>query len=316
MSDSSRLMKATVVSVNISTEKGTVKAPVDQVLINENGIVDDAHAGPWHRQISLLSSEDIARFGTVHVKEFSFGDFAENITTAGLDLKQLAILDRLILGDVELEVTQIGKKCHGGGCAIFQAVGKCVMPKEGIFCRVIQGGTLAAGGEILHKERPLRVRTITLSDRASAGVYEDRSGPRIHQLLEDHFEGSRWHLQTDAVIIPDDETRLLVELDRAVADGVDFLFTTGGTGIGPRDITPDVVTARLDREIPGIMEFIRCKYGAEKPVAQLSRSVAGLMGQTFVYTLPGSVRAVNEYLAEITTTLEHLLLMHHEIDAH
>ena len=309
-------MKAQVVSVNISTDKGTVKVPVDQVVINANGIVDDAHAGPWHRQISLLSSEDIARFGALHAQEFGYGDFAENITTAGLDLKKLAILDRLVLGDVELEVTQIGKKCHGGGCAIFQAVGKCVMPKEGIFCRVIRGGALAADIEIQHQARLLRVRTITLSDRASAGVYEDRSGPRIRQLIEEHFGGSRWHLHVDAVIIPDDENRLLAELDRAAEEDVDFLFTTGGTGIGPRDITPDVVAVRLDREIPGIMEFIRCKYGAEKPVAQLSRGVAGLMGRTFVYTLPGSVRAVNEYLAEITTTMEHLLLMLHGIDAH
>lgn len=309
-------MKASVVSVNISTEKGTVKKPVDQLVINENGIVDDAHAGPWHRQISLLSREDIERFGALHDKEFGYGDFAENITTAGLDLKQLAILDRLTFGDVELEVTQIGKHCHGGGCAVFQAVGKCVMPKEGIFCRVVSGGTLAADVEIQHQARPLRVRTITLSDRASAGVYEDRSGPRVRELLTEHFEGTRWHLDLDGVIIADDEDHLLAELDRAEQDGVDFLFTTGGTGIGPRDITPDVVAARLDREIPGIMELIRCKYGAEKPVAQLSRGVAGLMGQTFVYTLPGSVRAVNEYLAEIITTMEHLLLMLHEIDAH
>lgn len=309
-------MKSQVVSVNISVAKGTTKESVPEVVVDANGILNDAHAGPWHRQISLLSSEDIGRFGEKYDQGFSYGDFAENITTAGLDLKELSVLDHLILGDVELEVTQIGKKCHGGGCAIFHAVGKCVMPKEGIFCRVIKGGTLNTGTGIQHQPRDLKIRTITLSDRAAAGVYEDRSGPRVQELINEHFTGTRWHLKLDGVIIPDDEERLLAELDRAAEEGIDFLITTGGTGIGPRDITPDVVAARLDREIPGIMEVIRCKYGTEKPVAQLSRGVAGLMGQTFVYTLPGSVRAVNEYMDEISKTMEHLLLMLYGIDAH
>ena len=95
-----------------------------------------------------------------------------------------------------------------------------------------------------------------------------------------------------------------------------MIFTTGGTGIGPRDITPDVVAPMLDRELPGVMEFIRMKHGERLPSALLSRSVAGTIGNMLIYTLPGSVKAVREYTAEILRTLPHSLLMLHGINAH
>ena len=96
----------------------------------------------------------------------------------------------------------------------------------------------------------------------------------------------------------------------------DVVITTGGTGIGPRDITIETVRPLLDKEIPGIMEMIRIKYGQEKPNALLSRGIAGVMGQTLVYTLPGSVKAVDEYMTEILKTLQHLIYMLHGVDVH
>ena len=94
------------------------------------------------------------------------------------------------------------------------------------------------------------------------------------------------------------------------------MITTGGTGIGPRDFTHDVVRRLLDKEIPGIMEFIRIKYGTDKPAALLSRSVAGVMGKSLIFTLPGSLKAVNEYMAEISTSLMHMIHMLHGLDSH
>ena len=94
------------------------------------------------------------------------------------------------------------------------------------------------------------------------------------------------------------------------------MITTGGTGIGPRDFTPDVVQSMLDKEIPGLMELIRMKYGQEKPAALLSRSVAGVMGKSLVFTLPGSVRAVSEYMSEILRSLNHMIFMLNGIDLH
>lgn len=139
-----------VLSVNISEEKGVIKKPVDQIILNEKGVENDAHAGDWHRQVSLLAKESIDKFEEVLGRKLSFGEFAENITTEGITLYTMKPGDRLNIADVELEVTQIGKKCHGEGCAIFSQVGKCVMPKEGIFAKVLKTGTIKPGDEIIY----------------------------------------------------------------------------------------------------------------------------------------------------------------------
>lgn len=305
-----------VVSVNISDSKGVAKHPVPVVTVNSTGIAGDAHSGAWHRQISLLAQESMVSLGEKAGREFKPGEFAENITTAGIDLEQVCLRDRLRIGAVELEVTQIGKKCHGDGCSIFKEVGSCIMPKQGLFARVIKGGEIRPGDTIEHRPGHLRIRIITLSDRASSGEYADRSGPAIDGALRRHFAASRWRIELTSRLLPDDETLLHRELEACVLDQMDLVFTTGGTGIGPRDITPDTVRPLLDKEIPGIMEFIRMKYGQTLPSALLSRSIAGVMGTTLVYTLPGSVKAVGEYLSEILPTLDHSLTMLWGIDSH
>ncbi len=138
---------ATVLAVCISENKGERKKPVESVELRENhGIVGDAHAGDWHRQVSLLAQESIDKMTALGL-DVSAGDFAENITTSGIDLVNLPIGSRLQVGNVLLEVTQIGKECHTR-CAIYYQAGDCVMPKEGIFAKVLQGGTIAAGDTI------------------------------------------------------------------------------------------------------------------------------------------------------------------------
>ena len=307
---------AQVVSVNISTEKGTVKQPVEAVDIDALGIVGDAHAGPWHRQVSLLAQESIDRFSEKMNRGFPPGIFAENITTRGVDLSGVRLLDRFRIGDVELEITQIGKKCHGDDCAVYREVGKCVMPKEGIFCRVLQPGSIRAGDRVDFLPRIWKFRVITLSDRAHRGEYPDRSGPKIAELIGSFAEEKNWKTDIQTTVLPDDADRLLTELSAAGNDGVDVVFTTGGTGVGPRDITPEVVSSFCEKTVPGIMEAIRVKYGASKPNALLSRSVAGVAGQMLVFALPGSIKAVTEYISEIVKTLEHLLLMLYGLDSH
>jgi molybdopterin adenylyltransferase len=305
-----------IVSVNISEQKGTIKKPVDQIELTHNGVNGDAHAGHWNRQVSLLGTESIVKFEAEAGRKVMAGEFAENLTTEGMDLWTAQPLDRFTSGDIELEVTQIGKECHGTSCAIFKEVGNCVMPKEGIFCRVLSPGILKAGMEMEYHPKKYRIMVITLSDRASAGEYEDRSGPRINELLEAHF--SKFNIQYSIfnILLPDDPHMLEESLHKAKEELVDLVFTTGGTGIGPRDFTPDVVKPLLDKEIPGIMEMIRMRYGAEKPAALLSRSIAGVMGKSMVFTLPGSVRAVNEYMAEISKSLMHMVYMLHGLDSH
>ncbi len=305
-----------VISVNISEKKGTIKKPVDEIELTELGVKNDAHSGNWHRQVSLLGKESVEKFEKEANRHIEYGEFAENITTEGIVLYETSPLDKIIIGNTELEITQIGKKCHGSSCAIFNEVGNCVMPKEGIFARVLKNGKIKSGDSIKYIPKIYKARVITLSDRAFKGEYEDRSGPRILELLEAFFEKHNNTIETEHTIIPDDPEALRTLLERAEDNKIDVVFTTGGTGVGPRDYTPDVVKVLLDKEIPGIMEAIRLKYGMGKPNALLSRGVAGLMGQTFVYTLPGSVKAVNEYMTEILKTLMHLFYMLHGIDAH
>lgn len=314
--DQNNHIKVKVVSVNISEKKRTIKHPVDAIELNPLGVKGDAHAGAWHRQVSMLGVESIDKFTKASGLPVKYGDFAENITTQGLELYKTKPGDRFVGAGIELEVTQIGKSCHGDGCAIYRQVGNCVMPKEGIFVRVVKGGSLKAGDELSFYPKVYRVKVITLSDRASRGEYEDLSGPEVAKLVSDFFNSISWHFKLENEIIPDDRGLLENRLIEARNSKYDMVLTTGGTGIGMRDITPDVVKPLLDKEIPGIMEHIRLKYGAEKPNNLLSRGVAGLMGTTFVYTLPGSVKAVREYMAEITRVQKHLFLMLMGIDSH
>lgn len=305
-----------VVSVNISERKGTIKKPVPQIMLDENGVQTDAHAGSWHRQVSLLATESIQKFTKEAGRSIQFGEFAENITTEGLELWKTHPLDRISIGEVELEVTQIGKECHGTSCNIFKEVGNCVMPKEGIFARVLMNGMVKAGDVFSYTPKIFNVQVITLSDRASRGEYEDKSGPAVSQRIQKWFEETGWECAIDNTVIPDDEAELESLVAGFVNQGADFIFTTGGTGIGPRDITVDVIRPMLQKEIPGIMELIRYKYGSQKPNALISRAVAGVTAQTLIYTLPGSVKAVEEYLNEILPTLRHSIMMLHGIDAH
>lgn len=305
-----------ILSVNISREKGTIKLPVSSIILDQNGVQQDAHSGPWHRQVSLLGNESVERFSKEAKRKINFGEFAENITTSGLELVDTMPLDKLISDSIELEITQIGKKCHGSNCSIYREVGNCVMPKEGIFARVIRGGELKPGDEFFYQLKVFRFLVITLSDRASSGEYEDKSGPAIKEMIENHYKDKKRKIEITAQLIPDDSRQLKTLLQDAIKNNIDFVITTGGTGISPRDITVETVKSLIDKEIPGIMEMIRVKYGAEKPNALLSRGVAGLTGNTFVYTLPGSVKGVSEYMTEILKTLDHLVYMLNGLDAH
>ncbi len=139
---------AQVIALNISVQKGTPKKTIPQAnLIVNHGLEGDAHAGTWHRQVSLLGMESIRKIEALGVKGLCTGRFAENITTEGIVLYELPVGTRLQVGPCVLEVTQIGKECHQH-CAIYHQVGDCVMPREGIFARVLTSGTVRPGDEI------------------------------------------------------------------------------------------------------------------------------------------------------------------------
>lgn len=156
---------------------------------------------------------------------------------------------------------------------------------------------------------------ITLSDRAFRGEYKDLSGPKVKERITEFFTSSGWSFNVKTTLIPD-ESLILKDLLNEAGNIYNIIFTTGGTGIGPRDITVETITPLLNKQIPGVMEFIRIKYGTEKPAALLSRGVAGVKGKSLIYTLPGSVKAVEEYMTEIVKTLKHTIFMQYGIDKH
>ncbi|AKI97637.1 MOSC domain-containing protein [Kosmotoga pacifica] len=141
-------MRGSILSINISRKKGTKKEPVRKAVLIENyGIEGDAHAGDWHRQVSMLALSSIEKMRAVGL-QIGFGDFAENLTVKGVTLHELPLGTRVRIGKAVLEVTQIGKKCHNG-CEISRQTGICVMPLEGIFLRVIKGGEISVGDSVI-----------------------------------------------------------------------------------------------------------------------------------------------------------------------
>lgn len=158
------------------------------------------------------------------------------------------------------------------------------------------------------------VHVITLSDRVHIGGYTDLSGPAVVKYVKYAMAAAGWQCEIRQSVLPDEAVALKAAL--LAKPAADLIITTGGTGIGPRDITPEVVRPLLTKEIPGIMEQIRVKYGMKNPGALLSRGVAGAINNTLIYTLPGSVKAVHEYMAEIVKSMEHTFCMLYGIDTH
>jgi len=293
-------MLGKVVAVCRSEEKGVPKNSIGQGnLLVGFGLEGDAHGGPWHRQISLLAQESIEKMKALGLPDLQPGDFAENITTEGLSLHTLPVGTQMRIGETLLEVTQIGKECHHG-CAIFQKVGKCIMPKEGIFVKVLQGGLVQEGDKI--EVLPLiKVGIITASDKGSRGEREDKSGEVIKELV-DQLPGE----VISYAVIPDEKEVIKAKL-LEMTEKVDVILTTGGTGLGPRDVTPDATLEIVDRVIPGIGEAMRMESLKKTNRAMLSRGVAGTRGNSLIINLPGSPKAVRECLEVVLPVIPHAL---------
>ncbi len=297
-------MQGKVMAVCTSPEKGTGKTPRDSVrLLPDYGIEGDAHAGKWHRQVSLLSYEEIEKFWEKGA-DIAFGAFGENVVLSGIDLKTLPVGTRLRIEECLLEVTQIGKACHSH-CAIFKTMGDCIMPREGIFAVVLEGGEIRPGmvAQMIPAapDRPFRAAVITLSDRAAAGSYEDRSGPLLREMLS----AANYRVE-EMLLLPDGKEKLAQEL-RRLADQrqIDLILTTGGTGFSERDQTPEATKAACEREVPGIGEALRAYSLQFTRNAILSRQTAGIRGKSLIINLPGSPKACREDLEFLLPVLPH-----------
>jgi len=299
---------AQVKAVCVSSAKGQPKTAVERVQLKAGfGIVGDAHAEPnSHRQVSLLDHESIdvmrrAGYDAAH------GDFGENIVTQGLNINQLGIGTILQVGPAgRLRITQIGKACHRP-CAIARRTGRCIMPTDGLFAVVLDPGSVAAEDQITivrHISREtIQAAVITVSDRCHAGRTTDTAGPLALRMLHD---GLKCHIAEQS-IVPDEHDVIVEHLLRFSERErrIDLIFTTGGTGFSPRDVTPEATNAVIERPAPGIAETIRQAGLAVTPTAMLSRATAGIRNQTLIVNLPGSAKAVRESLEVIIPVLPH-----------
>lgn len=291
-------------AICISTARGTQKRPVGSAeFVADWGIRGDAHGGHWHRQISLLSADRIDAF-RARGAQVEKGAFGENLVVRGFDFSAFPVGTLFKSGDVLLELTQIGKECHQH-CAIYQAVGDCIMPREGVFARVIRGGIARTGDELVLAERrerrPYQAAVITLSDKGSQGKRQDTSGPAIAARLKD----SGYDV-VETLLLPDEAAALRQQLCR-LADQrqVDLIVTTGGTGFSPRDITPEATMAVADRIAPGIAEAMRAASLRITPRAMLSRAVSVIRKGTLIINLPGSEKACQECMDVFLDTIPH-----------
>ncbi len=285
----------------ISEKRGTRKFMIDKAkFITEYGIEFDAHAGDWHRQVSFLGLGEIEDFrkrgGNVN-----FGDFGENIVADEFRFKELPVGTRLKSGDVFFEITQIGKECHSH-CQIYHQVGDCIMPREGVFARVLHGGEIKVGDllEVTTKNIPLDAAIITSSDSSFNGKREDLSGPKCEEILT-----AAGYKVIDKKILPDEKDELVKQMKIYADLGIGLILTTGGTGFSVRDVTPEATMEVCTRMAPGIAEAMRFESLKITPRAMLSRAVAGIYKRSLIVNLPGSVKAVTECLNFVLPTLKH-----------
>ncbi len=293
-----------VKAICISDIRGIEKHSVPEGhFIEDFGIEGDAHAGHWHRQVSLLSYDKVRAFND-RGANVDDGAFGENLVVEGIDFRALPVGTRLYAGTVQLEMTQIGKECHSH-CAIFKRMGECIMPREGVFARVVKEGVIRPGDIMRVEEpaadRPFTAAVITLSDKGAKGERRDESGPAAVQMLQE-----AGYDVVETMILPDEPSLLKVQLIR-LADSrqVDLVLTSGGTGFSMRDQTPEATMAVADRNAPGIAEAIRCKSMQVTDRAMLSRGVSVIRKKTLIVNLPGSPKAVRESLGFILNSLDH-----------
>ncbi len=303
------MMSGRVVAVCTSRRKGVQKRPQESVVLEiGQGINGDAHRGFKHRQVSMLEQAAIDAMLAKGAK-LAQGDFGENIICEGVSLAELGMGSELRVGPARLRLSQIGKACHDR-CAIYYAVGECIMPRLGCFFTVEEGGEVRPGDaiEVIQRVDPalMQCAVLTVSDRCSRGEAEDTSGPALAGLLE----RSSGHV-LERACLPDEPDQIEAQL-REWADlqrRINLILTTGGTGLSPRDSTPEATRRVIERETPGLSEAMRAAGLKKTPRAMLSRGVSGICNRTLILNLPGSRKGAVESLEAVLEVLPHAVHM-------
>lgn len=287
-------MEAEIYSINISSKKGK-KFPVKEAhFICGWGIEGDYHAGK-ERHVSLLQKEKIDEYGVLP------GSFGENITIVGGSFEDICIGQNLFIeGGVILKIKEIGKDCSVP-CKIKQEIGDCIMPRFGIFADVVKGGLVKEGLKI-KKEDVFLVSILTVSD----SVYDGRREDKSKEAIEAYLLEKKYYFLLDYKVI-NDEKESIKESIKELAKKSDLLLTCGGTGVSPRDVTPEATEEVLQKKLPGFAECMRIHSYALTPYAIISRGTAGFLETCLVVNLPGSPKGAVECLSFIERAIPHAI---------
>ena len=275
--------------------------------ISEKGIVEEVSVLSLHKEDIINDYLTKLFWGSVpvlvqnkYLKE-DISNLTASIILENDQMQEFHLLDTLENENIKLEVVQTAENSKMGDGGTFSNGLHNFLPRNGIFIRVVKEGKIDVDDELKLVSKIFKVKIITLSDLNKENITK---------------EGWNRKVSFSRILIPDSEDELRTHFQHSVYEKFDIIITTGGTGIGSKDITPETIRPLLDKEMNGIMDFIRMKYGAKFPNALTSRGIAGVAGKSLVYCLPGSQKAVKEYMAEIIPTLKHSLYMINDVKAH
>lgn len=298
-------MHGHLISVNLGKIRGIPKHPVEKgILSPEWGLKGDAHGGDWNRQISLFPIETLSLVPRNIRESFEENSYSENLTLEGIPPEKLRPGTVLSIGNAHVKILEIGKKTFEPP----ESGRPYIVSREGRFGRVIKGGRVKSGDlvSILEEGTPEpgspRLVCITLSDKGARGEREDISG-RFLTWYATRL-GAEILFST---IIPDEKGQIKKALLKGIEEKADLILTTGGTGLAPRDVTPDATLEVIDREVPGFAEAMRLESLKKTPHAMVSRAVSGIAGRTLIINLPGSPKAVAECMEVIFPALKHAI---------
>ncbi len=298
-------MHGHLVSVNLGKIRGVPKHPIEEGILSPKwGLKGDAHGGDWDRQISLFPVETLSLVPRAIRESFEENSYSENLTIEGISPEKLCRGTILSIGGAEMKILEIGKKSFEPP----ESGRPYIVSREGRFGRVLKGGMVKPGDIVkileagsLEPDAP-KVALITLSDKGARGEREDVSG-RFLSWYATRL-GAKVLFSS---IIPDEKQVIRETLMKGVDAKADLILTTGGTGLAPRDVTPEATLEVIDREVPGFAEAMRAESLKKTPHAMISRAVSGIAKRTLIINLPGSPKAVAECMEVIFPALRHAI---------
>ena len=298
-------MHGHLISVNLGKIRGVPKHPIDEgILTPEWGLKGDAHGGDWDRQISLFPIETLALVPRNVRESFEENAYSENLTLEGIPPEKLRPGTILRIGEAQIKILEIGKPSFEPP----ESGRPYIVSREGRFGRILKEGRVKSGDwvEIVKEGEPApdapRLALVTLSDKGAKGEREDISGKFLTWYAT--RLGAEILFST---IIPDEKQQIKKALFRGIDEKADLILTTGGTGLAPRDVTPDATLEVIDRQVPGFAEAMRMESLKKTPHALASRAVSGIAGKTLIINLPGSPKAVAECMEVIFPALKHAI---------